>query len=237
MSALVSLIFFLTPEAPYLAPYLETSIEETGSNPRHADCIRLVASDLEIGRIAAQQWAVEGGGMAAQHCLAIADLAAGFPRLAAARLVDIAERKDVSDIATLARLWVQASLAWLDASDTAEAAAAIEKAIVLEPGNGDTKIIAAKVYSAAASWQSAEDAVTEAEKSGVVTPEGFIIRARARRALGRDMAAAEDVANALNLDPFNLDALVVRGELQQAGINIEAYYSGDEDTAGGAGVE
>ncbi|MEZ5896861.1 MAG: hypothetical protein R3C51_10730 [Parvularculaceae bacterium] len=237
MSALVSLIFFLTPEAPYLAPYLETSIEEAGSNPRHADCIRLVAKDLEIGRIAAQQWTVEGGGMAAQHCLAIADLAAGFPRLAAARLVDIAEKKDVGDVTVQARLWTQAALAWLDANDAAEATAAIEKAIALEPGNAATRIIAAKVYSAADRWQLAEDAITDAKSYGIETPEGFVIRARARRALGRDMAAAEDVANALNIDPFNLDALVIRGELQQAGINIEAYYGDNDDTEEEFGVE
>jgi hypothetical protein len=232
MNAILSLLFLLTPEAPYLAPYLANTDEApVGANPRYLDCVTLVTKDLEIGRIAAQQWAVEGGGAPAQHCLAIADLAAGFPRLAAARLVELSERSDAGDNAARARILAEAALAWLDAKNTTDAEVAITSSRAMAPDLAELDIVAAKVFEASGQWQSAEDAVTSAEEKGVATPESYVIRARSRRALGRDMAAADDVAASLNLDPFNLDALVLRGELQQAGINIEAYYGapGDEE--------
>jgi hypothetical protein len=38
---------------------------------RYDDCVALVEGDLEVGRIAAQQWVTEGGGANARHCLAM----------------------------------------------------------------------------------------------------------------------------------------------------------------------
>ena len=42
------------------------------------------------------------------------------------------------------------------------------------------------------------------------------------------MNAADDVVAALTIDPYNIDALTMRGELRQAGVEIEAYYGADE---------
>src|SRR5690606_19581999 len=82
-------------------------------SPRYADCIQFVEADLDIGRIAAQQWVSEGGGSEARHCLAIADLKAGFPKLSALRLEEIAQRKDAGDDYVRARVLSQAAEAWL----------------------------------------------------------------------------------------------------------------------------
>ncbi|MGH8390384.1 MAG: hypothetical protein ACRESJ_33750, partial [Pseudomonas sp.] len=124
MSLLAALLFALTPEAPYLAPYLTAAAEVEGANPRYVDCIKLIEEDVEIGRIAAQQWALEGGGPAAQHCLAIADIAAGFPRLGAVRLMTLSDRPQAGDATARARIKAEAALAFLDAgaSDFAEEA-------------------------------------------------------------------------------------------------------------------
>ncbi|MBL4620651.1 MAG: hypothetical protein JKX88_11205 [Marinicaulis sp.] len=71
--------------------------------------------------------------------------------------------------------------------------------------------------------------VTLAEQAGFVAAYSYVLRGRALTELGDYETAAQDVVNALSLDPVNVDALVLRGELQQTGIVIEVYFeSGDE---------
>lgn len=226
MKTLIALAFLLTPEAPLLPAYLAA---EEGTSARHADCVRLIADDLPSGRRAAESWVSEGGGAPALHCLAIADLAAGYPKLAAVRLTEISERADAGDATARARLLAEAALAWLDARDYPQAEGSIEAARRLTPDLAELDFVAAKVLAASGKWQAAADAVTAAEEKGLKTPETYLIRARAHRALGRDMDAADDVVAALTLNPLDIDALTMRGELQQAGIEIEAYYGDGEE--------
>lgn len=227
MKTLLALAFLLTPEAPLLPAYLG-KIE--GTSERHDECIALIADDVDIGRRAAERWVSEGGGAPALHCLAIADLAAGLPKLAAVRLTEISERRDAGDATARARLLAKAALAWIDAREPEQAAAAIESAKSMAPKLAELDFVAAKVYAAAEKWQQAADAVTAGEKAGVRTAEAYLIRARALRALGKDHDAANDVVAALSLDPLNVDALTMRGELRQAGIEIEAYYGDGAET-------
>ncbi len=193
------------------------------SDARYHECVALVANDIAAGRKVAQRWASEGGGADARHCLAIADIAAGFPKLGAARLEDIAERKDAGDDLVRARLLAQASEAWIEAGETDFAAAAVAAAFELAPDAGELHLTAAKVDSAKENWQQAIKSVDTAEKKGFVSVETYLIRARAYQALGDFQLAAEDVVSALTIDPTNLDALVLRGEIQQRGVKIDAY--------------
>ncbi|MFZ5616747.1 MAG: hypothetical protein ACOZAA_05435 [Pseudomonadota bacterium] len=225
MKTLFAIAFLTTPEAPFMPAYLDR-IE--GTTARYADCVKLIADDLEIGRRAAETWATEGGGAPALHCLAIADLAAGFPKLAAVRLTEISERGDAGDARARARLLAEAALAFLDAGDSQQAEESVAAAKGLAPDLPELDFVAAKAYAAGGKWQAAADAVTAAEDAGLKAPEAYVIRARAHRALGKDFDAADDVVSALTLNPYDLDALVLRGELQQAGVEIEAYYGDDE---------
>jgi tetratricopeptide (TPR) repeat protein len=226
MKLLIALTFLATPEAPYLAVYLER-IETTTA--RYKDCVSLIVKDVDVGRVAAQRWAVEGGGAPAQHCVAIADLAAGYPRLAAVRLTEIAERTDAGDKKTRARLLAEATLAFLESGDHSHAEETVAAARRAAPGLPEIDFIAAKTFAASEKWEAAVEAVTTAEKAGLKLGEAYLIRARAHQALGRPVEAADDVVAALTLDPFNVDALVLRGELQQAGVKIEAYYGEPAD--------
>lgn len=217
----------LSPEAPIAPRYTALSAEtinESSDEPQYVDCIRQVEDDVAKGRASAERWVLEGGGLAAQHCRAIADRAAGFPKLAAIRLTDIAEQLSAEDSAPKATIYAEAALAFLEADLPGEARAAIEAGIDLDPARGDLHIIAAKTYARLEEWQKAADAVSEAQSHDGLTAESLTIRARARRALAKNDLAAEDVASALRLDPFNLDALVLRGELIQAGIPINVNY-------------
>jgi tetratricopeptide (TPR) repeat protein len=223
---ILTLVALLTPEAPLLPAYLASDVS---AGTRHQECVRLIVEDLQQGREAAQRWALEGGGAPAQHCLAIADLAAGYPRLSAARLTEIAARTDAGDDTARARVLAEAALAWLDAGDISQAEDAINIAKARAPSLRELDFVMAKIFAADNRWQAAADAVSAAEEKGVKAAEAYVIRARAYRALGRDDAAAEDVVAALALEPLNIEALTLRGELRQAGIEIEAYYSDAEE--------
>ena len=192
-------------------------------SPQYSDCVQFVEADLELGRIAAQQWVSEGGGAEARHCLASADLKAGFPKLSALRLEEIAQRKDAGDDYVRARLLAQAAEAWLIANERVYAEAAIEQAFDLVPDSGELQLTAAKVHAARERWQETIDAVSAAEDAGFVSAETFILRGRGRYVLGAYERAADDVVAALNLDPTNIDALVLRGDLAQAGIVIDVF--------------
>ena len=228
MQALFALAFLLTPEAPFMPAYLDR-IE--GTTARYAECVKLIGEDPVLARKAAEAWASEGGGAPALHCLAISDLATGLPKLAANRLTEIAERSDAGDLRARARLLAEAALAFLDAGDPQRAEQSVAASKKLAPILPELDFVAAKAYAAGGKWQAAADAVTAAEAAGATSSEAYVIRARANRALAKDADAADDVVAALNLDPYNLDALVLRGELQQAGIVIDAYYGDGKDQA------
>ncbi|WP_375208197.1 tetratricopeptide repeat protein [Hyphococcus sp.] len=189
-------------------------------SPRYADCVNLVEADLELGRIAAQQWVGEGGGAEARHCLSIADLKAGFPKLAALRLEEISQRKDAGDDYVRARLLSQAAEAWLEGEEPDRAEDALNQALALVPDSAELQLTAAKVYAAQNRWQEVVTAVSTAEEGAFVSAETYVLRGKGRLIVGDYERAADDVVAALTLDPVNVDALVLRGDLAQVGINI-----------------
>ncbi len=216
----------LSPEAPPEPDFLSraAAARYESSADQYADCIAVIAENPELGEASARAWAIDGGGAPAIHCAAVAHLALGRPRLAAVRLLEVAERPDAGDDDARATVLAEAALAWIDAEEPGFAEEAAEAARAAAPWRADIAIVAAKAHAAATSWQAAADAVTAAEEGEAATSEGYVIRARARRALGKNREAAEDIVRALTLDPFDLDALVLRGELIQAGVEINANY-------------
>ncbi|MEO1015201.1 MAG: hypothetical protein AAFX08_08445 [Pseudomonadota bacterium] len=216
----------LSPEAPPQPDFLTRAAAaryETSAD-QYADCVALIAENPELGEASARAWMIDGGGAPALHCAAVAHLALDRPRLAAVRLLELSERSDVGDDDARATVLGEAALAWVEAEEPGFAEEAAEAALASAPWRADLAIVAAKAHASAGSWQAAADAVTAAEDGDAKTAEAYIIRARAKRALGKDEEAAEDVVRALQLNPFDLDALVLRGELIQAGVIINANY-------------
>ena len=231
MSIYIMLALLLSPEAPYQPDFLlDTPLELSGSpnygaqDPQYTDCVELLIADLETGREGARTWVHDGGGAPAIHCLAIADLAAGYPRLAAVRLAELAEQPAAGEADVRAMIYAQAALAWLDAENPDLAVSAAESAVMINANAGDLHIISAKAYFAAGQLEKTVEAIERAETHGAVSAEGFLLSARAHKALGRNTDAGSVLVRALQLDPFNLDALVLRGDLIQAGVAIRADY-------------
>lgn len=208
---------------------LAAAAPEEAPNPRYLECVNLVEADLEKGREHAQRWSQEGGGAEAQHCLAIADIAAGFAKLGAARLEEVSNRKDAGDDYVRARLLAQAAEAWLIGAEPEHAERALTAAFELAADSGELYLTAAKVHAAKKEWQRVISAVSTAEASGFQTAETYVLSARAQYAVGDYEAAAVEIVKALSLEPTNIEALVLRGEIQQTGVPIEVYF-GDAQT-------
>ena len=211
-----------TTSAPQTVQFPETS--------QYQECIALLRTDTPAGRRHAQQWVSTGGGADARHCLAIADLESGFPGLAAARLEDIAERKDAGDDFVRARVLAQAAEAWLKADEISNAQRTITEALLLVPDSGELQLTAAKVFASREQWQEVIDAVDAAEEAGIVSAETFVLRGRGYYTMGSYETAAQDVVAALSIAPTNIDALVLRGDLQQTGMVIDVFYDGPDKT-------
>lgn len=218
-----AIILLMTPEAPMLQDPVPETVD-----PDYADCVAAVEADASAGRQRAERWANEGGGPPAQHCLALAELAAGLPKLAAIRLHELAERRDVDDDLIRARIFSQSALAWIEAGETAQAEETMRAAFDIAPNAAELYLAQAKVEAAAGRNQAAIDAVDRAEEDGFITAEAYVLRGRAKHNLLRHREAADDVIAALSLDPMNIDALVLRGDLIQAGVAIGARYRRDD---------
>ncbi len=194
-------------------------------DPDYQACIAGLENDPEAVRQRAEKWLAAGGGPAALHCQAIGDLAAGYAGLAAVRLEELGSAPDAGDALVRARIMSQAALAWLEAGEAERAELAIEQAFALAPEGGELYLAAAQVWLATEQYQATIDAVTAAEEQGYSSPEAYVASARAKMALLDDRGAAEDVVEALKLEPFNVDALTARGDLHQRGVSIDANYA------------
>ncbi len=180
------------------------------SSERYDDCVALVETDIDRGRAAAQQWADEGGGANAQHCLALADMPSsarrGLSRSHNAKtpaMISFARaffhRRPMHGLKLAKRIWRKRQstphLNWRRAP-----------------------------YAAQEKWLQVVAAVRSATQAGFVSADTYVHSARAHIALGDYVAAADDVVDALTLAPTNIDALVLRGEIQQTGLAIDVYF-------------
>lgn len=191
------------------------------ASQRYLDCLNLIEADIQTGRRAAQLWAAEGGAADAEHCLALADISAGFLKLGAARLEAIASRKDAGDDYVRARLLAQSAETWMNAGNFEQAASAIVSAFELAPDSGELHLTAARVHAANGAQQKVVAAITSAEQAGFFSLNGYLLRGRANLQLGDTEAAAIDVVSALSINPTNVDALTLRGDVQRAGVVID----------------
>ncbi|MEQ8177778.1 MAG: hypothetical protein RIA10_05525 [Amphiplicatus sp.] len=194
-------------------------------DPEYQACVAGLEADPEAVRQRTEKWLAAGGGVAALHCQAIGDLAAGYAGLAAVRLEELAAMPAAGDALVRARIMSQSALAWLEADKPEHAETAIEKAFAFAPEGGELYLPAAQVWLATEQYQATIDAVKTAAEEGYSSPAAYVASARAKMALLNDRGAAEDVIAALKLDPFNVDALTARGDLFQRGVAIDANYA------------
>ncbi|MEM9988911.1 MAG: hypothetical protein AAF723_05265 [Pseudomonadota bacterium] len=187
--------------------------------PSYDSCAALAEQDPGAGRAQAEAWMADGGGRPAKHCLALATLGLGSPASAGAILAELAEAER-ADPGVAARLYVQSAEAFMQAGRRDDALAALRETYKIIADAPEVHMAAATIYATAEEWEGVVLTLNALERYADLSADAFALRARAYVERGDTLKAAKDVKKALKLDPLLVDALVLRGELLQAGVKM-----------------
>ncbi|MBR0672216.1 hypothetical protein [Neoroseomonas soli] len=182
--------------------------------PEYERCLDMLDDDPEGARSLAESWGMEGGGEGAAHCAALAALTLGEAERAAEALERIASRSQAG-IAARAAVFGQAGEAWIAAGKPLRAHAALTLALALAPS--DPGLLSERAMALLALDRPAE-ALADAEQAvagDAANASAWVLRASALRRLERVGPAGESVAEALRLEPDNVEALLERGIIRQ----------------------
>lgn len=176
------------------------------------DCTKVVAETPTLGLDYAESWQMQGGGASAKHCRAIALLALEKPGRAGDILLALAKEEE-NDPGIAARLYLQAAEAFAAGRRKEPAMSALQRAYALTETQPEVDMTAAAVYATLKEWKGTVLALHSLEKMTGLSGDALALRARANFELGELEAAAADVSAALHLDPYLVDAIVLRGDL------------------------
>jgi len=205
------------------APADDTPIPIPPVPPRIANsdqydrCMDMLADDPSGAEALATSW--RGGGEAASHCLALAQIEIGNPAAGAALLITLATTSQ-SPPSARAEVFGQAAQAWTMAGDAHRALEAATQAITLAPEDPDLRVTHAIAALAVHQDQAAEEDLSDALDADPKRTDALVLRATARRRLGRLSDADADIDKALALDSENPDALLERGIIRERSGNL-----------------
>lgn len=181
----------------------------------HDRCVAYVRAHPKEGLERATLWKEQGGGFAADHCVAMAlfelkDYAAAakrFETLATAMLGMPADQR--------AQALDQAGEAWLAAHEPARAKAAFDASLALHGEDADLLIDRAQAFADLKQYWEAIDDLNRAIELAPKRPEGYIYRGTAYRYLDSPDLALEDIERGLALAPNSTMGLLERGNLRR----------------------
>ena len=184
-------------------------------SPRHERCIAQVHENPKEGLERAQLWRIEGGGWAADHCIAVAYFELKDFHRAAQRFEKLAaEMKDASAVQRAGAL-DQAGQAWLAADEPARAKPDFDAALALQGKDPDLFIDRAEALAA---QQQYEPAIKDLDRAIELAPnraEAYIYRGSAYRSLSNLDRALDDVEHGLKLQPSSVMGLLERGNIRR----------------------
>ncbi len=177
-------------------------------------CLGMLASDPEGANTFADAWQATGGGEAADHCFALAQVQLGDVQTGAEMLEKIAAKSKAPDLAR-ASVYGQADQAWLMAGEPARALAAATLALSLSPDDVDLLIDRSVASGTLGHYEDAVDDLSHALELDPKRADALVLRAAAWRHGGHLDLAQDDVDRALARDPENPEAYLERGILRQ----------------------
>jgi tetratricopeptide (TPR) repeat protein len=181
----------------------------------HDRCVTYVRSNPKVGLERARLWKDQGGGFAADHCIAMAlfqlkDYSAAaklFESLATAMLGMPADQR--------AQALDQAGLAWLDAHEPARAKAAFDGALAFHGEDPDLLIDRAQALADLKQYWDAIDDLNRAIELAPKRAEAYFYRGTAYRYVDARDLADEDIEQGLALAPNSTMGLLERGNLRR----------------------
>lgn len=180
-------------------------------------CMDMLADDPAGADAMATAW--RGGGEAATHCHALAQIELGNPAAGAALLMSLADGSPSPPTAR-AEVLGQAAQAWTMAGDIQRALDAARQAVTLSPEDPDLRVTHAIAALAVHQDSAADEDLSEALDADPKRIDALVLRARARRHLGRLGEAQADIGRALAQDSENADALLERGIIRERAGNL-----------------
>jgi tetratricopeptide (TPR) repeat protein len=189
-------------------PGLESSPDHL---KRYTDCMRLARMEPLKALPAAERWIVEGGGLGARHCVAVAMFQSGKHAQAAAQFEAIARDMGNDRPGLRAELWAQAGQSWMETGAAEKAAAAQSKALELKPDDPDLWVDRGLSYAAMQAWPRAISDFDRAIRLRQDDVEVLVLRAAAWRNARDPGRALTDANRALSIAPDHSEALLERG--------------------------
>ena len=202
---------------------------------RYEACLSTIDQDPEAAMESGLAWRAQGGGWSADHCIALSVIANGQFGEGAMRLERTAEGATGAGDQVRAVMFGQAGDAWLVARDSDKAMTAFTRGRYFAPSDAGLALGQAEAALELEDWAMVEAAAGEAisldETLADVlsfvhqqpTPaDAWHLRGRAKLEQGDLDGAREDMEQARQLDPENIEALILRGDIliaenQQAG--------------------
>jgi tetratricopeptide (TPR) repeat protein len=198
-------------EAPLPIPPVPPRIAQ---GDQYESCLGMLPADPEGAQALAETWQTAGGGVAADHCLALARIELGDPEDGATLLEKVAAGSR-SPAAARATIYGQATQAWLMAGDSSRAFATATLALSLSSDDPELLIDRSVAAGAMQRWQDAVDDLSEALRRDPRRPDAMVLRGSAWRHLGQLELAEADIGRALAMDPENPEGLLERGIIRE----------------------
>lgn len=211
---------------------------------RYAACIQIAGKDPARALQLAHGWRLEGGGIAARHCLAVAQMRAGHHDAALKSYEAAGQASDDAHDSQAVPLWRQAAEAAMIVDRPADALRFVNRALqrpanseVSPRAEADLLTLRAEVQVA---LQQPAAAMADLTRATALSPEFFtpwLLKATLARRSG-DLAAAEAaLLQAANLAPKSADVELEAGNIAAAkGDMALARQAWEAAAADGAGT-
>jgi tetratricopeptide (TPR) repeat protein len=186
-----------------------------GPSARHERCIAQVHDNPKEGLERAQVWRIEGGGWAADHCIAVAFFELKDFRAAAQRFEELATAMKDAPAAQRAGALDQAGQSWLAADEPARAKPDFDAALALDANDPDLLIDRAEALAAQRQYQPAIKDLDRAIELAPGRADAYIYRGSAYRSLTELDRALDDVEHGLKLQPTSALGLLERGNIRR----------------------
>ena len=177
-------------------------------------CLDMLDSDPSGADALATSMAANGGGDAAEHCHALAQVALGNSE-DGADLLDKLASTSTAPSSFRAVVFGQADQAWTMAGRPDQAFASASNALKLSPDDPDLLIGHAIAAMALQRYADAADDLTHALDLDPKRADALVLRATAWRNLQKLDLAKTDIDKAFGLDPDDPDGFLERGIIRQ----------------------
>ncbi len=233
----------LVAAAPAMAQ--STAQMTPGDRSHYNACLSLVKNDPERAIANAQAWRVEGGGIPARQCLALAQFAMGDVATALKSFEGVAEASESAGDGQAVTLWAQAADAAMMAEQPAAALGFLDHALggesTLSPG-AEARLRVTRAEALVGLKREKEAAVDLDRATSLypAVPDGWLLKATLARRMGDVKAADTAILRAAELAPDDAavqyeagNIAAERGDVQLARTAWTAAEKSDPDSIAG----